>query len=293
VTQIPLHKSHLYGACSPRSLTFLCEILSESSCRSLNIAVIPKNLVFSNFGNDHCNAADALRSFEYVRNVETAIVRDADVFEVPDFVTRDEDALRYESHFENLPELQVELTFGLQESGPVEILSRIYGQLLTYAQAFERHPYFKSEMALPLTQSPWGLLDVVGQADEATGILLSDYNNTPNRNPFRGESVHPVDESLTQAYTVHRDIDGPLFKVCRARVISELERPYQRISIAAGKIAEFVKSQKKSGGFLEYYFQARDEGNDFSPVVCAIDLLKEYRASFERDIPDKIPQFKR
>jgi hypothetical protein len=290
VLQIPCHYDD-HQCCVLKTLSLTCEALSKSSMKFLDIAIIPNNVAVEDLTQlpRSCSLDKYLKPLDYIRNMERVTVRDADIFEVPDAIHQNENLIQYESQLWDFPEIQVSLVTRLEGNQPVEILSKQYAQTLKYAQCFEEYGPFRLEMALASGEHLQNEYRYGYYMDSNNEIdfVMEDWSEMLGRNPFRGTIFHPVGMNLALADLTQQDYDAALFKDYRKKVIKALEPQYQRIAKAAGKIAKCVKQDKLHDGFLSIHHSTA-----ISNYKVPIELLKDYAASFHREIPaELISQF--
>jgi hypothetical protein len=294
----------------PYGFRFLCEqVLPKASPHTLDIAIIPKNYGFRLIEGGYHAPSQVLKPLDYIRNVTNVTLRDAEDSEIPEFYAQysrhrsvEKCMLRksgYVSQFHDCPELKVDLATPLRELGPVEFVSKMYPQLLKYAQTFERDECFRLEMAIPLGENL-----CLYEQNYKRYPRVRDYKSIKGtRNPFRGALVHPVELNLTLPYSTLNTHDTDLFKRFRKNVVEALEAQYQRISEAATNIAEYIKDEKTKQGLFDAFFSRKAffaseyilyDGHwqdwDGDMGATGIRILQEYAASFQRDVPDELLQ---
>ncbi|CAG8952678.1 hypothetical protein HYFRA_00008920 [Hymenoscyphus fraxineus] len=264
----------------PIGLFRFCCAIAHSSPRSMDIAIVPKGMIRIGYpANQYISMGNMLQPLSNVRNVETVRFRDATIFEIPDFVAQDEDALEFHSHMEEEALLEVQLVEQMQGNVKIEFAYEMYHPLLRYAQAFEQYGPFKELMAL--TEDEYTERDGIGSDD--------DYANwCAKGNPFYGDYVHPVEKNLMAAKLEAGKNHVSAFKALRKSVLEYLENQYQRITKAAGDLSNFVLTQKSTYGLFDpntRHLPVYLNGDTQSGVLTAMVLLENYSTSFKRDMP--------
>ncbi|ESZ94286.1 hypothetical protein SBOR_5354 [Sclerotinia borealis F-4128] len=199
-----------------------------------------------------------------------------------------------------------------KEAWQVECPSKLYTNLLSYAQTFERYEPFKQRMA-------------------ANWLYQNSYMSTPNpykakspnpiqfSNPFGPHNdnykSHPVNQHLSSAAAAVRRHDVKALKEARKNLLEYLEPQYKRIIRKSKKFREFVDLQCKRYGIwdsvakleheMDRYAEAMesitnpmdrqtligDQNMRLGRRIRSIDfaealvVLEEYAESFVRDIP--------
>jgi hypothetical protein len=109
----------------------------------------------------------------------------------------------------------------------------MYTALLSYAQSFERRPYFKAAMALPQDKS-------LGK-----DILGPDYYVFSKQgNTYTSSATHSIERGLwaaQKAAVVHNSIEE--FKDHQSQILMFLERQYQGICDASTDLVQFVNEK--------------------------------------------------
>ncbi|KAB8296716.1 hypothetical protein EYC80_002136 [Monilinia laxa] len=195
---------------------------------------------------------------------------------------------------------------------PVECPSKMYANLLSYAQAFERYEPFKQRMA-------------------ANWLYQNSYMNTPNpyktqspnpiqySNPFGPHNnkykSHPVTRHLSSAASAVRTHDVVAMMGERKTVVDYLESQYRRMVCESEKFGEFVDKQNKRYGVWDGIVRLQCEINRYAETMRtdtdpgnkevlkqdfiqrlkhrirsidfteALVVLEEYAKAFNRDIP--------
>lgn len=242
VLSVPTSLSGL-EAKAPHSLSCFRQAILRSFPRSLDVAIIPEGVQ----RGEHPPAeiipmVNMLKPLSHIHNVGTVIFRDAIIFEVPDVIRQDEDALEFHSHMEEEAVLEVQSVEQMQSDVKVEFAFEMYHTLLRYAQAFEQYNPFKQIMAV---------LEEEYVAND--GLDSRDYYeaNCEKGNPFHAENVHPVARHVmaTKAEAIRNDIKA--FKRSRMLVLEYLESQCQRITKAANNLLEFILTEKRFGGLFD------------------------------------------
>jgi hypothetical protein len=156
----------------------------------------------------------------------------------------------------------------------------LYLSLKDYAQAFERYLPFKDDM------------DLLGNEKIVTeGLDIDTFYESPIPNPFKADSVHPVESALLYAKGCSYRDALRLFKKFRRHALEYLEPQWEELDSAATSMNLFIKEEKRDGGVLDVYdifgiqiskktlTKKRDE---------ALFLLECYAAALERGMPRDI-----
>lgn len=304
----------------------VCRAFCDVPLGSIKIRIIPKNLGWIHLDKDCSHEViPFLDHLGMLRNLGTCEleIRDATAEE-----TGKAYALSVRTDLpeplplvEHLPDKYIKnLVQTAKSNAPIEQGFRMYDLLLTYCQAFERHPRLKSEM-VHRCQDPWN----DSEKPDRDSFLY------PVENHYRD---HPVEEGLRAA---QRAALGSSctddFKVQRGKVIMDLEKKYQRICDASAALVQFTEDTKilDEASYIEpaepeleehptkrrrLYEDSDDESEDnveaeepltkkrrlvkhsFDPfeynepkkieLFSAIVLVKDYARSFIRDVPLQI-----
>jgi len=152
----------------------------------------------------------------------------------------------------------------------------MFSVLLSYAQAFERHPFMKKNMALAEGEK---------LGDEELGSLSIWYHDNPLGNPFKGHYLHPVEAALQRARIAAEYDHLDAFKAERSIIVEYLEPQYERICNAAANIIEFIKENKRSYELLDVQ-NDQESIEEFKIAAWAsVLLLEQYHQAFQRDMP--------
>jgi hypothetical protein len=270
---------------SPWSLQDFCRAVCHHHPKTVEISLIQKGVENGLGDRDYTPMPEFLKPLKLLRSIENFQIRDATIFEVPDEIHQDENAIEFHSQMHEHPALELQLTLLAKSNDLLECGFEMYQSVLTYAQAFERQPFFKKEMALDGSQT---------LNEDDLGDQYGFYHNNVLSNPFKRQFPHPVESALMRAKTASNNEDLPAFKIERIQIIEYLEIQYQRILVTASKLNDFIKENKHNGGLFDadrqngpYYGAYQDE--DYSQkCATALVLLCEYAETFRRDIPLEI-----
>lgn len=176
-------------------------------------------------------------------------------------------------------------------STPVVCISELHSKLLAYAQIFERHAPFQSDMD--------SQHEIFG--NEQFNNTIRDGNRlniyTELQNPYiRSGSIHPTEDALRQAREA-RDVETLFaFRYYRNKVLNSLEPQYRRIQAARNAFPKLwnrpshLKSTDPVRDILEAlsgkHLEPKFVGQHFNNFeLTALILLEQYAAALERDKP--------
>jgi hypothetical protein len=224
-----------------QSLTAFSRAISRSNPDSLEVVVVQKGALQRRLGSsgEYQSISDVLKPLSLLRGVGNLTIRDADSSEVPDAlhkVNQTGQAFRLASHLEGEEALRATLINSIQDKASIDLLSEMYSRLLAYAQSFESCRTFKEAMA---------------EAAENDGFEEGTTDEGKPFNPFRGETMHPVEKALIQAQIAVDSYNGAAFKEQRSIVLEYLEPQYRRVCIAAENMVHFIKEEKHYYGLFD------------------------------------------
>jgi len=258
-----------------------CQTIAHARPRSVEVIVARRGSEFEMVENDlviipyfektilekHHEIEFALKPLNLLRNIGSLVVKEEDI---PDPLAKYDykgQAMALPKGFDLawvVPRLKVEV----EGDSPCERVFLMYQNLVTYAQAFERHEEFKSDMRV-----------LQGMARSLIGNR-SAYKSESRDNPFKRNPLHPMEESLEYASKAGDESDLELFQYRRKLVLKYLEPQYQRITTANDNTLQFINSAKKAAIFLEGF--ARPLRTEFADAYV---VLEDYANSFRRDMP--------
>ncbi|KAF4617086.1 hypothetical protein G7Y89_g15064 [Cudoniella acicularis] len=177
-------------------------------------------------------------------------------------------------------EAEAELKRIIEYDTPVDHVFEMYDKLLCYAQAFERHPRFRNDMASIPCRRP------------AVITFGSRRPNVPSTtlNPYQFECFHPVESNLHLAKEASNGNEISTFKNYRKEVLQFLEPQYQRIIAASKNLHAFIKREKTGAGVLDAHppdhaiYDPRHDGIRVEGTL----LVEDFASSFTRDVTPEI-----
>lgn len=266
----------------------LCRAISRGAPKHIEVAIVPK---FIEYGVTKWEAMEvALSPLRLLRNVETFMIRDTSPFEIPDTINQDEDVVQFISAMDDYLVLEVNLILLAQGNDPVEKCFEMFGNLVRYAQAFEKIRRYKQDMDRTKIGEQCNFDPDILVVPEVETEGLGWYI-TSSTNPFKMVcQPHPVEAGLRDACSCSDDEDVSGFKTHRAAVVEYLEPQFQCIQAAASHMLEFTKEEKTSGGLSDCYDALHYDFSEggISKIVTAMVLLEKYDTAFDRDMPLQI-----
>ncbi|PMD58711.1 uncharacterized protein K444DRAFT_415280 [Hyaloscypha bicolor E] len=275
---------------STTSFVYFCRAICDArpAPASLLIEIIPKRLRFSyNYLEDsslegyYHPVQQVLEPLKMLRNIAklkfgVVIGDELPLYEgagIPNASSIDHNYL--------CPLLEAKFKSLVEGDSKVAHLWKMYGNLLAYAQAFERSPVFQDAM-----KSDYG---------EARKRL--NPSHSPARDPDReypwkkkglfkyGQVFHTVEDMLEHASFASETGDKRSFKAARQAVLEYLEPQYLRMLAASAAVTEFIKAEKRHGGLFQADLTAADcaihRSKEFGEVFI---LLQDYAESLKRDL---------
>ncbi|KAG4441529.1 hypothetical protein IFR05_002986 [Cadophora sp. M221] len=171
----------------------------------------------------------------------------------------------------------------VESKEPVHHVFKTYEALLNYAQAFERIPMFRNDMASERRNAKYSM-------DCFNRRVIPDPKDL---NPYIFAKVHPVEAALRLARTAVDNNNYEKFKEHRITVLGFLEPQYTRMPVMSDEIVKLVEKQTKLGvchGLHQYRYGVSEfemEHDDDLKVICLIKL-DDYAKTFIRDSPDEV-----
>ncbi|KAL5329420.1 hypothetical protein ACEPPN_002932 [Leptodophora sp. 'Broadleaf-Isolate-01'] len=159
---------------------------------------------------------------------------------------------------------------------PIHHVFKTYEALLDYAQAFERIPLFRNNMASDRRDA----LPSVNHFNQRV------IQNPKDLNPYMFSRVHPVEAALKLAKTAVDTNDYDKFKEHRLTILSFLEPQYNRMPVMSDEVVKLVEKQTKLDdhyGLHQYlYAKPQLELSTTTPKTFIRDSPGEIRVSLRR-----------
>lgn len=266
------------------SLNVFCKALRSNPPKSMEVLVILKGVKGALDSVDYFPLETATKSVKMLRGVGKFILKDAELWDVPDTVKqRDDDGTEFDFQVIYNPGLADELKAVVQGSGAVEYSFDMLPLLINYARAFERVICFKNHMGTGFAQIEFD--------EEAGPKPLQDFQQH-FRNPFLASHFssgrdHPVEAALDAAVDLENEADTAIFKTQRAIAVEYLERQYQTLLNAHNDTRAFITEYSQDNHFLS----GQGRGNNYSPLqdcdddegLEALVSLQRYARAFDRE----------
>jgi hypothetical protein len=217
------------GSSSGRLSSF-CRTICYSPPKSMEILlgpVIERQAAFF----DPPDLREMLKPFHSLRNLESFIVRDAAVPEMPYCPDFD---IGSSANLRSL--IQAEATYGaelrelVEGNTPVEFLVEMHRCLVSYTVAFERYEAFRAVL-----NRKYGWDDILSYptASRPSNFGLHAYIADPG--------IYLVHKALCSSKIAVENFDALQFKAQRAFILGSLEEQFQSIMAASRKMVEFIK----------------------------------------------------
>ncbi|CZR65103.1 uncharacterized protein PAC_15003 [Phialocephala subalpina] len=314
---VSLQKPLRHIECPPAGVACLCRAICRSALLSLDIRLIPTGYLFSeeNSWNPWGTGPNGtppiaynklnyvLQPLQALRNVQWFAIRPAPADECR---TYDTISRRRPPGVANVPavsppapepvqippQLAAKIRSVVQGDSPVIRIFDMLGNLVAYAQAFERNEVYKAEM-LPkygrTEESDSRRYPYYGHPDGSSINERSFFKRARNyQSPDVHVEIHPVEYRLEQASMATDRSQLTDFRKHRKAVIKQLDQQYGRISTAAMAMADLVKLEKRKRGLFGVTKSGRPP-HRFTydlprTMACFVVALKKYAKSFEREL---------
>jgi hypothetical protein len=179
-------------------------------------------------------------------------------------------------------EENISVTIAVQRKHPQVSLVKMYGNLIQYAQAFERNDAIRRDMDADFNavRGRWCL-----------GYKYT-YSDRSPCNPYVETPSHPVEGGLAEACVAFLDNEVDDFIRAREAVLKYLDGQYQRIAAAAQSMAAYFKDNN-IGVVGECPFEHAmkrswsPRGLCASTTECTV-LLEDYCQSLVRDLTPQV-----
>ncbi|KAF4625446.1 hypothetical protein G7Y89_g12724 [Cudoniella acicularis] len=245
-------------------------------------------------GHEECRVAfkQMLQPLKILRNVNFEVAR-LKHSQMP--ANQQQEGAKISS--KTLTAIKKELKVVKKESS-VQPVFRMCERLVAYAQSFERHEQFRSEMAPSyfdiMSKREYRDMNRSSRPPRRTYANGSSTNKAPN--PFTTKPQHPVEAGIHLAIKHSSDLKSIGFLEARRKALEYLEPQYQRIAEAASKLTAFIKAHKIENHLFDSNSKEpfethqgrlhRGQQTLFDKhFVEAMVLLEDYAAAFTRDVP--------
>jgi hypothetical protein len=265
----------------PQSPAFVmfCRELYQQPLKSLEVLIQPMENPSSTYQysfnrTSHFKMEEILQPLALFRNVTRLELRTLKGMYLTEDMPELLDVDEIPHHI--APKLKSDLMSSAQGVSPVVLVFKMYEKLASYARSFERCERFRKEMSVSYSDLVHGISYPRKDNDRRPEELL---------NPF---THHPIEGMLQTANRQSIDHEPDAFMKTRKDLLQYLEPQYQRIAGAAAKMADFVKSWKRSSHLLDPLLDLpnwRWEGFAVEDFGIAALRVEEYATAFRRDAP--------